>query len=270
MYDCHLHTIHSFDGKNIMQNVCAASIEHGMKGICFTDHLDLNSVNKKDPSTTIDHYLDVTALKNDFNIAKELFGDKLEMACGAEVGLQIGQEERTKKAIEDLQPDFIIGSVHYIDNKDVYAGGWSVGKDKFETYMSYFERILKIVKTHDYFNVLGHLDMILRDKKFPDKKMDRVEYHLIIDDILKTLIANGKGIEVNSSGWRYNLEGPFPQPFIIKRYKELGGTTITTGSDSHIAESINQDIDRATILLKDLGFEEVSYFTEGKEERRKI
>ena len=112
--------------------------------------------------------------------------------------------------------------------------------------------------------------MILRDHNLIDKNIDKVEYRLIIDDILRTLIKNGKGIEVNSSGWRYHLAGPHPQPFIIKRYKELGGKTITTGSDSHMANSVNLDIDRATQLLKDLGFTRVSYFIGGKEQYRSI
>ena len=269
MYDCHLHTHHSFDGRNTMKNICKESIEHGMKGICFTNHLDLNAVNRENPGEPIDHYPDSSQSK-DFAEAKSIYGDQLEMCLGAEVGLQLGQGERSKAAIAQLKPDFIIGSVHYIDNTDVYAGGFSVGKDKFQTYMSYLERILEIVKTHDYFHVLGHLDMILRDKKFTDKSMDLVEYRLLIDDILKTLIDNGKGIEVNSSGWRYNLGGPHPQPFIIKRYKELGGTIITTGSDSHFDDSINSGIERATILLKEIGFSEVSYFVNGEEQRRKI
>ena len=270
MYDCHLHTHHSFDGKNTMKNICKESIEHGMKGICFTNHLDLNAVNRDNPSEPIDHYLDKEVQTKDFLEAKAMYGDKLEMCLGAEVGLQMGQADRSKAAIVDLKPDFIIGSIHYIDNKDIYAGGWSVGKDKFQTYMSYLERMLEIVKTHDYFHVLGHLDMILRDKKFTDKSMDEVEYRLIIDDILKALIGNGKGIEVNASGWRYNLGGPHPHPFIIKRYKELGGTIITTGSDSHFDDSINSGIDRATELIKEIGFTEISYFVGGKEQKRRI
>ena len=129
---------------------------------------------------------------------------------------------------------------------------------------------MKIVKNHDYFHVLGHLDMILRDKSFGDKNLDTLEFRLIIDDILKTLIKNGKGIEVNSSGWRYHLNGPHPQIFIIKRYKELGGKTITTGSDSHYNDSVNVDIDKATQVLRDLDFKEISYFVGGEEQRRKI
>ena len=270
MYDCHLHTNHSFDGKNLMEEICRISIENGMKGICFTDHLDLNAVNREDPAHPLDHYLDKEAIGADFVKVCDIYGGKLELSCGTEVGLQQGQAERTKKAVADLKPDFIIGSVHYIDNKDVYSGGWSEGKDRFTTYMTYFERVLEIVKNHDYFHVLGHLDMILHDKKFTDKNIDTPEFRLIIDDILKELIKNGKGIEVNSSGWRYHLDGPHPQVFIIKRYKELGGKIITTGSDSHYNDSVNVDIDKATQILRELGFNEVSYFVKGEEQRRKI
>ncbi len=270
MYDCHLHTKYSFDGKNKMDEVCRTSITHGMKGICFTDHLDLNSVNHADRNHPLDHYLDGAAMWAEFSQMREKYGKQLEMACGTEVGLQRGQGERTKKALVELKPDFVIGSLHYIDNKDIFSGDLSIGKNKQETYLYYLERTLELVKTHDYFHVLGHMDVILRDSKFSDKSMDEPEYRLLLDDILQTLIQNGKGIEVNSSGWRYGLDGPHPQPFIIKRYRELGGTIITTGSDSHIPESINQDIDLVTNILRELGFTAVSYFVKGEEQRRQI
>ena len=58
-------------------------------------------------------------------------------------------------------------------------------------------------------------------------------YSDLIDACLKSLIENGKGIEVNTSGFRYGINGTYPSLNILKRYKELGGEIITAGSDSH-------------------------------------
>ncbi|WP_455799806.1 hypothetical protein [Clostridium butyricum] len=54
----------------------------------------------------------------------------------------------------------------------------------------------------------------------------------IIHEILKTLITNGKGIEVNTSGLKENLL--FPKLEILQMYKDLKGEIITVGSDSTI------------------------------------
>ena len=51
--------------------------------------------------------------------------------------------------------------------------------------------------------------------------------------ILKTVIADGKGIEVNTSSYRYGLSDLTPSRDILKLYWELGGQILTIGSDSH-------------------------------------
>ena len=269
MYDCHLHTKYSFDGKNEMAEVCEISLQHGMKGLCFTDHVDLAAPNPHSKAL-VDYVPDMAAYKQDFDRVKRQYGNSLALGRGIEIGLQPGLQDRNLAEIAKAQPDFIIGSIHYIDGMDIYHGNFSRGKTERQAYLAYLEHILQMVKAHSYFHVLGHLDMILRDDTFPERSFDKPEYHLLIDDILRELIVSGRGIEVNSSGWRYHLPGPHPAPFIIKRYYQLGGRIITTGSDSHYANSVNLDIDRATEILRQIGFKTISFFLKGKEERKLI
>ena len=54
-------------------------------------------------------------------------------------------------------------------------------------------------------------------------------YQEIIDQILKTVIEMGKGIELNTAGFRKGIGQPNPSGDIIKRYRELGGEIITVG-----------------------------------------
>ena len=60
----------------------------------------------------------------------------------------------------------------------------------------------------------------------------------IITKILKIVIQDGKGIEINTSSRRYGLKDSTPSRDILKLYKELGGKIITIGSDSHKSENI--------------------------------
>ena len=43
MYDCHLHTDFSYDSRMPIKSVCELSLAHGMKGICLTDHVELQA-----------------------------------------------------------------------------------------------------------------------------------------------------------------------------------------------------------------------------------
>lgn len=38
--DYHLHTIHSFDGEQTMDELCAAMVEKGVEEICITEHYE--------------------------------------------------------------------------------------------------------------------------------------------------------------------------------------------------------------------------------------
>ena len=94
--------------------------------------------------------------------------------------------------------------------------------------------------------------------------MDYNEFKPITDKILKALIEKEKGIEINTSGFKYGLNHTHPQFPIVKRYKELGGKIITVGSDAHRPEQITFKFDVAYRMLKEAGFDEISLFREKK------
>ena len=86
-------------------------------------------------------------------------------------------------------------------------------------------------------------------------------YQDIIDEILKTLIQKGKGIEVNTSGYALNKTCGFPNFDIVKRYKELGGTIITVGTDSHTSDRIGEHVEDVLKQYQKIGFDDVTTFT---------
>lgn len=86
----------------------------------------------------------------------------------------------------------------------------------------------------------------------------------ILTKILKTVIADGKGIEVNTSSHRYGLSELTPSRDILKLYRELGGHILTIGSDSHKPEHLGAFIDETKQELKTLGFQEFCTFDKMK------
>ena len=96
--------------------------------------------------------------------------------------------------------------------------------------LRYLEVILQNVKVYHDYCVYGHLDYAVR--YCPDKNYQFIyqDYADLIEEILKTIIEDGKGIEVNTGGYKYGLGYPNPHPDILKRYLELGGEILTIGS----------------------------------------
>ena len=86
-------------------------------------------------------------------------------------------------------------------------------------------------------------------------------YADIIDEILRKLISMGKGIEVNTAGFKYGLGHPNPTEAVLLRYHELGGEILTLGADAHVPEHVAYAFDRLPQILRHAGFRYFTVFT---------
>ena len=91
-----------------------------------------------------------------------------------------------------------------------------------------------------------------------------------MDEILKTLVSMGKGIELNTAGLKYGLGWAHPHPEVLKRYRELGGEIITVGADAHAPEHVGFAFEKVPQILKDAGFIYYTVFRKRKPEFIKI
>ena len=120
--------------------------------------------------------------------------------------------------------------------------------------------MLKNINTIDKFCVYGHIDFISRYGIYKDNSLKYRDYSDLIDEVLKTLINKNKGIEINTSGYRYKLNQTYPQYDILKRYKELGGEIITIGSDAHTPDYVGDHFEVAYEMLVKSGFKYITRF----------
>ena len=127
-----------------------------------------------------------------------------------------------------------------------------------EAYTEYFQSIIDNVKKFKNFDVYGHLDYVVRYGPNKDANYSYDEYKDVIDEILRLLVEEGKGLEVNTGGIKHNLKDLHPCMGILKRYRELGGEIVTVGSDAHTPQDLANGFDRAFEFLKECGF---GYYT---------
>ena len=158
----------------------------------------------------------------------------------------------------------LIGSSHIINGNDPYYPEFWEGKSIKEAVMSYFEAILRNVTTYENYDVYGHLDYINRYSHYEDNSLEYKDYSDIIDEILKVLVSKGKGLDINTSGYRYGLGRTNPQLDIVKRFKELGGEIVTVGSDAHKPEDVGAYFAEAYAMLKEAGFKYTASFRNKK------
>ena len=253
--DVHMHCGFSNDSETRPEDMVESAIAKGLSVICFTDHDDKDNLDWGDEAI-----FDVESYFQKMIELQEEYRDQIDIRIGAEIGMQPYLAEYYQNFIAQHPFDFVIGSVHSVLEHDVALDFFQKHSDP-EGYKIYFEEMLQDVQKIKSYDVLGHLDYIVRYSNQGSKGFDLNDYMDIIEEILKQVIAHGKGIEMNMSGLKYGLGAPHPQPEIIKRYRELGGEIITVGADGHIPEHIAYDYHLADDILKSCGFK---YYTEFK------
>ncbi len=244
MFDYHMHTVVSFDGHCRGIEMAQAAQTAGLKEICFTDHLDYDPLGKMG-ILAFD-----TGVYNAEYDALELPG--LKIRRGMEFGMTIDNREQFRKDLQRRPFDFVLGSIHFVDDLDVYYEDFWQGKTVFQAERRYLEATLDCVRVHDDFDVLAHLTYIAKTHANPAPRPVPYEQHReLIDEILKVLVQKGKGLEMNTSGVD-RCGGFLPTADYFRRFKELGGEIVTVGSDAHHADRVGQYSHEACQILRDI------------------
>ena len=244
MFDYHMHSRVSFDGHDTGEALAKAALAAGLKEICFTDHLDYDPLGLMG---------DLTFQTQDYNAeydSLEISG--LKIRRGMEFGMTVDNREQFRQDLQRRPFDFVLGSIHFVDDLDVYYPPYWHGKTVFEAERRFLEATLDCVRLHDDFDVLAHLTYIAKSTSHPAPRPITYENHGdIMDEILKILVTKGKGLEMNTSG--VDRCGAFlPSPDIFRRFRELGGEIVTVGSDAHRCNRVGQYSFRACEYFKEI------------------
>ncbi|MBE5916325.1 MAG: histidinol-phosphatase HisJ family protein [Pseudobutyrivibrio ruminis] len=253
LWDNHMHTNFSGDSDARPIDMIKAAKLKGLRGITFTDHLDLDY-----PKEFGFFDLDLeNYYPTQHALALAESNDNFTILTGLEVGIQPHIIDKCKEAVNAQPYDFIIGSTHLVDKWDPYFESFWERASEDALLKRYYECILENINVFTDFDTLGHLDYAFRYAPSESAKHNTHEpYFEIIDAILNRIIKLDKALEVNTAAFRKGMGAPNPAPSIIKRYHELGGKLITLGADAHTPSDIAADFDRLPDLLKECGFNE--------------
>lgn len=273
--DCHVHSAFSPDAKSSVEEMCERAAQLGLSAYAITDHCDVNFWDKVQDKYTVDFDMygaGEYALKS-IEAVSSLKEKYPNLLCGIELGQPLQNPDKAERISNDPRLDFIIGSHHMNKGENDF---YYLEYDKMDS--SRINQLLEdcFLQTLDMskwgkFDVLGHLTYPLRYIEGEYRiKPDLNRFDDIIREIFCTLIQNGKGIEINTSGLRQKYEKTFPDLKYIKMFRELGGEIISVGSDAHCSGDLGKGVVEGAELAKTAGFKYLTFFKERKPRFLKI
>lgn len=261
--DSHMHTAFSTDSDTPARAMIEGAVKKGLTSVCITDHWDEDFPFYEDLGKDAFRF-DLEQYFQELQELKAEYADKIEVRIGIELGMQPHLGNFCREFVKKYPFDFVIGSVHVVNKTDPYYGEIFAGRSDEEAYRETFRVTLENLKNIEDFDVLGHIDYVVRYGKHQAEEYSYQKYAPLLDEILRTVIQKGKGIELNTAGLKYGLGFPHPHPDVLARYRELGGEIITIGADGHKPEHIAWEFEKAGRILRDCGFQ---YYTEFRERR---
>ncbi len=266
MFDTHTHTNNSPDSKQTIDELCISSIEKGISAISVTDHVNMENFEETNTFNRIKQSLD------DVNYAKVEYKGNLEIYKGVEISGYYHSPFDTEKFLKSFDFDVIIGSVHFAEYKSIDTFYSAVDfslydKDYINSFLSEYFKNLKMTAENMDFDILAHLTCPLRYINGKYKKEISLEgFDDTINEIIYIITERNISLEVNTSGIFGDYGKYFPDESIIKKYYDMGGRSISIGSDAHCPQNVGIGFKEAKAMLKEIGFENYCYYT--KRERK--
>ena len=245
IFDCHTHTKFSADSKMLAEDAIKKAESLNL-GIVFTEHFDFELPGD------IDFTFDAAEYMNEY---KNFRSDKIRL--GVEIGMRKNSHEANKNFLAAADFDQVIGSIHVVDDFDIYRPDFFVGKDKTTAYKKYFSVMAEESATED-FDTLGHIDYICRNAPYENPEIEYEKFKNEIDEILKIIVEREKVLELNTRRFDKirSIEELVP---IYKSYKNFGGKFVTIGSDAHKVENVGMNFVRAMNFINELDLIPVTF-----------
>jgi histidinol-phosphatase (PHP family) len=242
LIDYHLHVVAHGDRPMTVENIlayCEVAHARGIRQMGITEH---------------DRYLDDIDLAA-FQEARELSQD-VELRLGIEIDFVPGQEERMERDATALPYDYVIGSVHRVDGREIDRATDRSVYEEYETYDLYdaFYANVREAALSGRFEVLGHPDLIKIFREFPDRDITPM-----LEETADAVAESGVVVDVNAAGLRKPIGEVYPARDFLEMFHRRG-VPIILSSDAHAPDQVAAGYDTSLKLVHDVGYREVVTF----------
>ena len=265
MYKANLHT-HSIycDGNNTPEEIIKTAIEKEFTTLGFSSHsLYPFAEDWHISPQNFEKYI------NEIRFLQEKYKNEIEIFCGFEVDYLPPISYPQKNIYKKFNPDYIIGSVHYITGKNGVASVDSSAQSVLQGIELYFQgNAKKATQTYfatqremlqtGSFDIIGHIDVI-RKRNDILKLFDENSswYKAEIKKTAKEIAKSGVIVEVNTGGIaRKALNDVYPSEYFLKQLNKLD-VPIMINSDAHDSKDLDCAFDIAKEKIQKAGYTEI-------------
>lgn len=253
--DFHLHTDQSPDANVPIDAYAEEAVERGIAEIAITDHVDFV------PGTPAFAFASFEARERTVRDAAERWADRgVAIRFGVEITYDRAHETDIREHLRRHPYDFVIGSVHVYADSPFHASrvaAWTQGRPLGDIVAPYFDEVLAAIRS-GLFDSIGHLDFVKRYLIPHIRPADLAAAPELYEPLLTALVGTGTALEVNTSGLRQAPRETYPAQPIVERYRLLGGTAVSAGSDAHRKESFTGGLEAGYGVVAAAGFERLA------------
>ena len=256
--DYHLHTTLCKHASGTPAEFRQAALSLQIPEICFTDHAP-------NPHGVGQDVCMATSQFPQYRQAIQALQDGKAPAVffGVEADYYIGCEDHLRAWLPDQDFDFVLGSVHFIDNwafDDPKELSLWQSADVTATWRKYFALLGRMAQS-GLFDAVAHLDL---PKKFGHRPPEQ-QLKEMAQPALDSIAAAGMTIEINTAGLRKPVAEIYPSPLLLTLARKRG-ITICFGSDAHGPEDVGYAFDSALALARNAGYREYARFRKRRPE----
>lgn len=248
--DSHTHSNYSFDATQSVEELCISAINKGLKCIALTDHYDIDCI-----LDGLYPDYDAASAKAEVDRCREIYGDRLDIIFGIEVGQPHLREKEAHEFIKKYDMEFVISSIHNLDRVPdyIFLNYTDIPQPMIDHLYERYVRELCGAAKFDGAHTLAHITYPARYIRRDGKDVDITRFYDLYRDLFRIMKERGIALELNTSGIRKGY-GMSPDEGLIRFYRECGGEFVSCGSDAHIFGDAGADVEGCTELLRDLGF----------------
>jgi histidinol-phosphatase (PHP family) len=255
--DAHLHTDLSPDSNVPVDVYAALAAQFGIAEIAITDHVDF------DPQDPAWEYSSFEDRERTVREAAARWADRgVAIRFGVELTYNRTWEDDIRSHLARHAYDFTIGSVHDWPGSP-YRGQdqvarWVPGRSLAEIVEPYVTEVTAAARS-GLFDAIGHLDVVKRYLLPLVTPAQLAASPELFEPALVALVDTGTALEVNTSGLRQPAGETYPGPGLVARFRELGGTRLTAGSDAHREGAFAFGLEAGYRVVAAAGFRELTF-----------
>lgn len=255
MFDYHTHHNRCGHADGTLEDYIESAMRKGLKEIGLSDHSPIYHRGNNP------HILPGIAMSWDMlpgyfeeaAMLKEKYRGRAEVRVGIESDYVPGWEDHFRSLWDRDEIDFVIGSVHWVDDWHIFSKELPSGVTKEELFLAYVDR-LKGAAVSGIYNTIGHIDAIKQwNLVTPERAVE--EYR----KVLRSMAEVGVALELNTSGLRKRTKEQYPSRDVLAEAYRLG-VPVCLGSDAHKPDLVGAGFDFALDMLREIGYTHIATF----------